>query len=54
MQGSTTDHVFYICQVLEKQQEYNVTLHQLLIDFKMAYDSVKRDLHTTFSLSLVL
>jgi hypothetical protein len=35
------DHILYICQILEK--EYNGTVHQLFIDFKKAYDSVKRE-----------
>jgi hypothetical protein len=26
---STTDHIFYIQQILEKKWEYNVTVHQL-------------------------
>jgi hypothetical protein len=40
---STTDQIFYIYQILEKQWEYNGTVHQLFIDFKKAYDSVKRE-----------
>jgi hypothetical protein len=28
---------------LEKQLEYNKTVHQLFIDFKKAYDSVSRE-----------
>ena len=40
---STTDHIFCICQILEKQQEYNEGVHQLFIDFKKAYDSVRRE-----------
>jgi hypothetical protein len=39
---STTDQIFYICQILEKKWEYNGTVHQLFIDFKKAYDSVRR------------
>jgi hypothetical protein len=39
---STTDQIFYILQILEKKWEYNGTVHQLFIDFKKAYDSVKR------------
>jgi hypothetical protein len=41
---STTDQIFYICQILEKKWEYNGTVHQLFIDFKKAYDSVRREL----------
>ena len=37
---STTDHIFCIRQILEKKWEYN-GVHQLFIDFKKAYDSVK-------------
>jgi hypothetical protein len=40
---SITDQIFYIQQVLEKKWEYNRTVHQLFIDFKTAYDSVKRE-----------
>jgi hypothetical protein len=31
---STTDHIFYIRQNLEKKWEYNEVVHQLFIDFK--------------------
>jgi hypothetical protein len=40
---SATDQIFYIRQILEKKWEYNVTVHQLFIDFKKAYDSVRRE-----------
>jgi hypothetical protein len=40
---STTDQIFYICQILGKKWAYNGTLHQLFIHFKKAYDSVKRE-----------
>jgi hypothetical protein len=40
---STTDQIFYIRQILEKKLEYNGTVHQLFIDFKKAYDSIKRE-----------
>jgi hypothetical protein len=40
---STTDQIFYIHQILEKKWEYNGAVHQLFIDFKKAYDSVKRE-----------
>jgi hypothetical protein len=33
-----TNQIFYIWQILEKKWEYNGTVHQLLIDFKKAYD----------------
>jgi hypothetical protein len=37
------DQVFYIWQILEKKWECNGMVHQLFIDFKKAYDSVKRE-----------
>jgi hypothetical protein len=40
---STTDHTFCIHLILEKIWEYNETVHQLFIDFKKAYDSVRRE-----------
>jgi len=40
---STTDHTFCIRQILEKKWEYNEAVHQLFIDFKKAYDSVRRE-----------
>jgi hypothetical protein len=39
----TTAHIFYIRQILQKNWEYNGTVHQLFIDFKKAYDSVRRE-----------
>jgi hypothetical protein len=40
---SITDQIFCIYQILEKKWEYNETVHQLFIDFKKAYDSVRRE-----------
>jgi hypothetical protein len=40
---STTDQIFYTRQILEKKWEYNGTVYQLFIDFKKAYDSVRRE-----------
>ena len=40
---STTYHIFCIRQILEKKWEYNESVHQLFIDFKKAYDSVRRE-----------
>jgi hypothetical protein len=40
---STTDQIFCIRQILEKKWEFNQTVHQLFIDFKKAYDSVRRE-----------
>jgi hypothetical protein len=35
---------FFIQQILEKKWEYNGTVHQLFINFKKAYDSVRREI----------
>jgi hypothetical protein len=40
---STTDHIFCIRQIHEKKWEHNETVHQLFIDFKRAYDLVRRE-----------
>jgi hypothetical protein len=40
---STTDQNFYTSQILEKIWEYNETVHQLFIDLKKTYDSVRRE-----------
>jgi len=40
---STTDYVFCIHQILEKKWEYSEAVHQLFIDFKKAYDSVRKE-----------
>jgi sorting nexin-29 len=40
---STTSQIFCIRQIPEKKWEYNETVHQLFIDFKKAYDSVRRE-----------
>jgi hypothetical protein len=40
---STTDQISCIHQILEKKLEYNETVHQLFINFKKAYDSVRRE-----------
>jgi len=39
---STIDHIFCIHQILEKKWEYK-EVHQLFIDFKKVYDSVRRE-----------
>jgi len=41
---STTDHIFCIRQILEKKWEYNEAVPQLFIDFKKAFDSVRREI----------
>jgi hypothetical protein len=35
--------IFCIRQILEKKWDYSETVHQLIIDFKKAYDSVRRE-----------
>jgi hypothetical protein len=40
---SRTDQIFYIWQIMEKKWEYNGTVDQVFIDFKKAYDSVRRE-----------
>jgi hypothetical protein len=40
---STTDQIFCIRRILEKKWEYNETVHQLFVDFKSAYDSVRKE-----------
>jgi hypothetical protein len=50
---STIDPIFCIRQILEKKWEYNETVHQLFIDFKKAYDSVRRDVWGTHETSQV-
>jgi hypothetical protein len=37
------DQIFYLQQILEKKWYYNGMVHQLFIDFKKAYDSIKRE-----------
>jgi hypothetical protein len=39
----TTDQIFCIRQILEKKWEYNEAIHQIFVDFKQAYDSVRRE-----------
>ena len=41
-QQVTIDHIFCIRQILEKKWEYSEPVHQLFIEFKEAYDSVRR------------
>jgi hypothetical protein len=40
---STTDHNYYIPRIQEKISEYMKAVHQIFIDFKKAYDSVRRE-----------
>jgi len=39
---SITDHLFYIRQILEKKWENNEAVHQVFIDLKKGYDSLRR------------
>jgi hypothetical protein len=50
---SATDRIFSIRQILEKKWEHNEAVHQLFINVKKAYDSIRREVFITFSLSLV-
>jgi hypothetical protein len=40
---SRTNHIFCIRQILEKKWDYGGTVHQLFIDFKKTYISVRRE-----------
>jgi hypothetical protein len=40
---------FCICQILEKKWDYNEKVHQIFIEFKKAYDSVRREVLYIFS-----
>jgi hypothetical protein len=40
---STTDQILCILQIMEKKWEYNESVHQLFIDSKKLYDSVRRE-----------
>jgi len=55
---STIDHIFCIRQIPEKIWEYNQSVHQNFMDFKKAYDSVRREVLSSnrleFSISMKL
>ena len=40
---STTDHTFCILPIGKKKWKYNEAVHQLFIDLKKAYDSIRRE-----------
>jgi hypothetical protein len=42
--SSTTGQISCNRQILEKKWEYNDRVHQLFVDFKKAYDSVRREI----------
>jgi len=50
---STIDHIFCIRQILEKKWEYSEEVHQLFIDFKKAYDSVRSEVLYKILIELV-
>ena len=37
--GSATDHIFCIHEILEKKWEYTEAMHYLFVNFKKIYDS---------------
>ena len=46
-------HICYIRQMLEKNWEYNEAVHQLFIDLKKAYDSVRWEVLYNILIELV-
>ena len=50
---STTDHIFCICQILEKKWQYNETVHQLLQTSRKPMIQLEGRSHIILSLSLV-
>jgi hypothetical protein len=48
----TSEQTFCICQILEKNWEHSEPVHQLFVDLKKAYDSVKREYCKIFLYSL--
>jgi len=40
---STTNQIFTLRQILEKTREFGMETHHLLIDFRSAYNTVKRE-----------
>jgi hypothetical protein len=40
---STTDQIICIRQILEKKWEHNEIVHQIFIDLRKAYDSVRKE-----------
>jgi hypothetical protein len=53
-----TDQIFCTRQILEKKWECNETVHQLFVDFKKVYDSVRREvlynIHIEFGVPMKL
>jgi hypothetical protein len=52
--GSTTGCIFCIHQILEKEWEYSEAVHQLFIDFKKAYDSVRKEVFYNVNMEFVI
>ena len=50
---STIDHIFCICQILEKKWEYSAEVHQLFIDSRKLMTQLGGRSYIRFSLSLV-
>jgi hypothetical protein len=40
---STANHIFCIHSIIEKKLEYSQAVHQLFIDFKIVYDSIRKE-----------
>ena len=40
---STTNQIFTLRQILEKTKEFGIETYNLFIDFKSAYDTIKRE-----------
>jgi sorting nexin-29 len=40
---STTNQIFTLRQILEKAKEFGIETHHLFIDFKSAYDTIRRE-----------
>ena len=51
---SIADYIFYVRKILEKKQEFNEAVHQLFVDFKKAYDSVRREVLYNISIEFVI
>jgi hypothetical protein len=41
---SSTDHIFFIREILGRPREHNEAVHQLFIDFKRTYDPFRREI----------
>ena len=53
MHHVATDHIFCIRQILQKKWEYSEAICQVYIDFKKAYDSIRRVVLYNILMSLV-